>query len=136
MRQLLKHLSRPIALAFALGALGVGTALASAPWNGTCNTGEVCIYWDWHWEGPVAAMSGSNASYVGETYPNLTWSTNDSASSTKNLYTGNDAVWYQGTNYTGWPNQCINPGSGAYYVGIQLNDTFSSHLVSIDNNAC
>lgn len=132
MSQFPKRLAVPTMLAvFLTGMLGA-VALASAPWNGTCDLGELCIFYDRGFAGPDAAMTGSNASYHGETYPGLTWGINDSASSVKNR-TSSYVKWRHEVDYGG-AELCVPSGYWADWVGLGHNDAFTSHLVS--TNSC
>ena len=127
-----RRLAVPLILAFVLtGALGA-VALASAPWNGTCNSGELCIFYNRDYDGPMAAMSGSNASYHGETYPANNWGVNDTASSVQN-WTAYYVKWRHEIDYGGG-GLCVPPGWVSSWVGLLNNDAFTSHLVT--SNAC
>lgn len=132
MTRLLRRLAVPLVLASVLtGSLGA-VALASAPWNGTCGSGELCIFYNRDFDGPLAAMSSSNASYHGETYPANNWGVNDSASSTKN-FTAYYVKWRHEIDYGG-SQLCLQSGWVASWVGLFNNDAFTSHLVT--SNAC
>lgn len=120
-------------LAVALLAVAPPSAFASAPWTGGCSgtpsSSQVCIYSDWHWTGNIAHMSGDNFSYAGETWPSSTAAVEDSVSSTKNLYGGQQVRWYDDRELHGG-FICNTPNSGFYYVGVFSNDKFSSHDVT------
>lgn len=133
MSQVPRRLVVPAILAALLAGMLSAVALASAPWNGTCNWGELCIYYDRDYNGPVAAMTTSNASYNGETYPGITWGVNDTASSLKNLLSTYRVKWRHEIDYGG-AEICIQPGYQISWVGLVHNDAFSSHLVT--SNAC
>lgn len=133
MRQVSKRLAVPAILASLLMGMLGAVALASAPWNGTCNWGELCNYYDQSFNGPIAAMAGSNSSYHDETYPGITWGVNDSASSVKNLLSTQRVKWRHEVDYQGG-GICIQPGYQTSFVGLGSNDAFTSHLVT--SNAC
>lgn len=120
-------------LAFALSVALGAVALASAPWNGTCNSGELCNFYDSNFNGPDAAMYGSNPSYHGETWPGNNWGMNDSTSSVKNLLSSYYVKWRHEVDYGG-SEVCLPAGWVASYVGLSHNDAFTSHLMS--SNAC
>ncbi len=54
MTRLLARLAVPLVFASVrTGSLGA-VALASAPWNGTCGSGELCIFYNSDFDGPLA----------------------------------------------------------------------------------
>jgi hypothetical protein len=126
----------PAIVAIVLSSVLASVTLAlDATWNASCNTGEVCNYMNWHWEVPAAATTSGDSDYGAgnDLYPNTGYSINNSVSSTGNLKTANDVVWYSGANYSG-SSLCINAQGGAYTLGSQ-NDVFSSHLIAA-NDTC
>lgn len=116
----------PVALAVLLMSLLTSVVVASAPWNGSCDSGEMCGYYDASFNGPMAAMAGNNLSYNGETYPGINWGVNDSFSSLKNR-TASDLIMRHEINYGG-ASYCLNAGWQDDFVTLWHNDAFSSHF--------
>jgi hypothetical protein len=135
--------SRGKVLAAILAALLVaalpGSAFASPPWLADCDGGGgsnyVCIYSDRNFLGNIAHMSGSNSSYVGETYPSSSINVNDSASSVKNLYSSKDVSWFNDPS-SGGPEFCVNSNTAVVWVGLFNNDAFSRHAVFSNASVC
>ena len=129
----------PLILGLILSAGLFSTAVASAPWIAECSGGGgsnyICVYSDRDLVGNRGHMSGSNASYIGQTYPSSSTSVNDSMSSGKNLYASKDVTWHHEVNNTG-SGFCVNPNTAIVWVGLFNNDAFTSHQVANDNSAC
>lgn len=136
--------ARKVAIRLLLGlsliGLVPGTASATTPWWSGCtlvaNQNYLCNFSDRDFAGVWGHWFGSLANYSGYTYNNGTSILVDNtASSIANLYSNRDVSWHKNINQGG-DGICLNPNIAASWVGLALNDSFSSHEKAADNNAC
>lgn len=118
-------------LAIALSSLFVSPVAA---WDSSCDPGQICIWRDRDFGGPVAAQTGSVTLYSGN-YPGYPVALNDSASSVWNRYSTVDVVMYNEASFTG-AQFCVDSGASYYWVGLLNNDAWSSHDVKGSDTWC
>lgn len=144
MEVLMNTSARKVAIRLLLGlsliGLVPGTATATTPWPSGCtlvaNQNYLCNFSDRDFKGVWGHWFGSLANYSGYTYNNGTSILVDNTtSSVANLYSNKDVSWHKNINQGG-DGICLNPNIAASWVGLPYNDSFSSHQLAADNNAC
>jgi len=114
--------------------LAAMVATAAQAWNASCDSGEVCIFRDRDFAGPVAATSADVQVYSGQ-YPGSTANINDSVSSVKNRFTAKDVLFHN-EYYYGGAVFCVDSYYSYSWVGLLNNDAWSSHNVTGDDSSC
>jgi hypothetical protein len=97
--------------------------------------GKVCVWSGSNWTVPKAGRDGSDSNYSGDVYPNTMISIDNSASSVANYYPAKDVTWHWEPSNKGFA-LCVDSGMGYASLPGWDNDMYSSHQVSLDDNAC
>ena len=140
MRKDARRIATRLLLGLSLLGLVPGAATATTPWLTGCNLvanqGYLCNFSDRDFKGVWGHWNGSIADYAGYTY-NVGTSilVNNTTSSVANLYSNRDVSWSVDTSQNG-DGLCLNPNISASWVGLWINDAFSSHEKAADNSAC
>jgi hypothetical protein len=136
--------ARKVAIRLLLGlsliGLVPGAATATTPWSTGCNIvanqNYLCNFSDRDFKGVWGHVTFSISDYSGYVYNSGTSiSVNNTTSSVANLYSNKDVSWSVDTSQNG-DGLCLNPNISASWVGLWINDAFSSHEVAADNSAC
>jgi len=121
-----------VALAGAILAGGLSAvapaAPASANFNGTCGSGEVCLFYLENFSGPMADFYDAVADYSGWHFWNSSFWLNDNSMSVKNRANWSCAYIYRDSNYRGLASQLKSASDEASLY--PYNNTASSHNFS------
>lgn len=133
----LRRLAYPTVLALLLtGSFAFGAMGWSAFGEGCGSSYLVCVSRDDGNGTPMATTNSSDSSYSGDVYYNTGGqSINDSINSMQNWFSGQDVTFHQDANQSGGAF-CVDSLYGYSALSIFWDDTFSSHQVGNDDNAC
>jgi hypothetical protein len=125
----------PITIALLLALVPIAAVSAWQVNCGNIANGKVCVWSGSNWTVPKAGRDGSDSNYSGDVYPNTMISIDNSASSVANYYPAKDVTWHWEPSNKGFA-LCVDSGMGYASLPGWDNDMYSSHQVSLDDNAC
>jgi hypothetical protein len=103
-------LTGTIALAATAGLVGLAAPASAAGKDGSCQSGELCLYYFQNRTSHVFDLYDSDANFSGDTFPGATSISADNE--TRSYYNRDVYYWrvYDGANYSGEEIVCIAPG--------------------------
>ncbi|WP_192580224.1 peptidase inhibitor family I36 protein [Micromonospora sp. ALFpr18c] len=116
-----------------LAMLGTATSLVAATpalatsHNGSCETGEVCLYNNSSYSGDHDDNYDNDANYQGNTYYNSSTSLNDTVSSAENNAAWQDVHLHSAANYVGAELQIDTQSGWSKLSDYQFDNIASSH---------
>lgn len=84
---------------------------------------------------PRATTNSSDSNYSGDFYYNTTISIDNSVESMQNWFASQDVVFHTGANQSG-SGFCVDSLYGYSAISIVWDNSFSSHQLGADDNAC
>jgi len=136
-----KLISKLMLAAIVSGLLGALVIPAAAGWagNNTCNTTSgICVSLDDNNGVPRAVTCCSDNTYVGDKYFNTTTNIDNTVSSVRNAFAGNDVTFHVNTN-GGGDSFCQDSGTqdnDLGWFGSDFDDKLSSHNKSAGDGVC
>lgn len=133
----LRRLAYPAVLALLLTGTFAFSAMGWSAFGEGCGSSYlVCVSRDDNNTTPKATTNDSDSNYSGDTYYNSGGqSINDSINSMQNWYSSKDVTFHGDANQSG-SALCVDSLYEFTSISIFLRDTFSSHQVGNDDNAC
>lgn len=136
MTRLASRLSVPLILSLVLIS---ALPLSAGGWSAgnTCGsaTFKICVSKDDGNGVPRATTNLSDNSYVGVKYFNTQDNIDNSVSSMQNWYSSQDVYFYQGVGHSG-SVFCVDSLYGYTSISLFWRDTFSSHLLLVNDGFC
>ncbi len=133
----LRRLAYPTMLALLLSGSWAFSATAWSSFGESCGSSYlVCVFANDNYADPHATTNDSDSNYSGDVYYNSNGqSINDSINSMQNWYSAQDVTFHGDANQSG-SSFCVDSFYGYTSINFFLRDTFSSHQVGADDNAC
>jgi hypothetical protein len=132
----LRRLAYPTALALLLTGTFTFSAMGWSSFGDGCGTTFLlCVSDDDNNTAPRATTNDSDSSYSGDFYFNTSLTIDNSIQSMQNWFSSRDVTFHQDYNQTG-NAFCVDSLFEYSAISIFWDNTFSSHQVGNDDNAC